>query len=116
MSFDLVFDLVSYLERQKEWSTATFGPDSRASGICEHIRRELREIEAQPSDLMEWVDVAILAFDGAWRAGYSPFQIACGLVLKQRKNLNREWPDWRDFPQDQPIEHVRGRSEHDSTS
>lgn len=101
------FDLRAHLQRQREWSERTFGPGSRAAGVIDHIRKELREIEADPTDLEEWIDVVILALDGAWRSGASPDEIVAQLVAKQAKNEVREWPDWRTQPTDRAIEHVR---------
>jgi len=101
------FDFGSHLERQRKWSEQTFGPGARAKGVVEHIRKELREIEADPSDLIEWIDVAILALDGAWRSGATPAQIIAALVAKQTKNEGRKWPDWRTVPPDTAIEHDR---------
>lgn len=98
---------VAHLERQRRWSNATFGPGPRTLGVLDHIRKELVEIEADPAGL-EWVDVIILAFDGAWRAGWEPRQIIDAVKAKQAKNEEREWPDWRTMPQDRAIEHVRG--------
>lgn len=85
-------DLVEHLKRQAEWSARTFGP-GRLLGVVDHIRKELREIEQEPTDLKGWIDVAILALDGAWQA----------------KNEAREWPDWRTLPNDVAIEHVKER-------
>jgi ParB/RepB/Spo0J family partition protein len=101
------FDFLKHLIRQREFSEKTFGPGPRTAGVVDHIRKELREIEANPSDLSEWIDVAILALDGAWRAGGSPQQIINTLVGKQTKNEARAWPDWRTAPADQAIEHDR---------
>lgn len=100
-------ELVAHLRRQREFSERTFGPGPRAAGVIAHIRRELVEIEANPGDVTEWIDVVLLAFDGAWRAGFSPEQIAEALTAKQAKNETRDWPDWRAADPDQPIEHVR---------
>ncbi|HHJ1578118.1 dATP/dGTP pyrophosphohydrolase domain-containing protein [Pseudomonas aeruginosa] len=73
------FDL--HLERQRRFSERTFGPGSRAAGVVDHIRKELREIEEAPGDLAEWIDVVILALDGAWRTGATPArQIGEGLL------------------------------------
>lgn len=69
--------------------------------------KELREIEADPADLSEWIDVAILALDGAWRAGFSPAEIIAAMLAKQAKNERRKWPDWRTMPTDKAIEHDR---------
>lgn len=99
------FDLHAFLSQQREWSERTFGPGARPLGIIDHIRKELREIEAEPDDLEEWIDVVLLALDGAWRAGYSPGEIIAQLDAKQAKNRARQWPKASD-----PLkatEHVR---------
>lgn len=101
------FDMLAHLQRQREWSDRTFGPGPRTAGVVDHIRKELREIEAAPTDLSEWIDVVILALDGAWRAGGSPEQIIAALVAKQTKNEGRQWPDWRTADPDKAIEHDR---------
>jgi hypothetical protein len=96
-----------HLARQREWSRRTFGPSPRTLGVLDHIRKELKEIEANPTDVEEWVDVIILAFDGAWRAGWEPQQIIDAVQAKQEKNEARAWPDWRTMSEDRAIEHVR---------
>jgi hypothetical protein len=101
------FDFHAHLVRQRAFSERTFGPGARTAGVLDHIRKELREIEEQPADLSEWIDVVILALDGAWRAGHSPEQIIQTLVAKQAKNEARTWPDWRTAPLDRAIEHDR---------
>ncbi len=100
-------DLVAHLYRQRAWSKATFGPGQRNAGVIDHISKELVEIERHPRDKSEWVDVILLALDGAWRAGYSPENLAAAIKWKQDKNENREWPDWRTAPLDKAIEHIR---------
>lgn len=101
------FDLIGHLERQRAFSERTFGPGMRTAGVVDHIRKELREIEAKPGDLEEWVDVILLAFDGAWRCGAEPVDIALAIVGKQMRNERRTWPDWRTVPEGKAIEHVR---------
>lgn len=98
---------VAHLERQRDFSRATFGPGQRTLGVLDHIRKELAEIEADPDDLMEWVDVIILAFDGAWRAGWEPDEIINAVKKKQYRNEQRTWPDWRTASEDKAIEHDR---------
>ena len=101
------FDFKKHLERQSEWSEKIFGPGDRTKGIVDHIRKELIEVEAKPNDLSEWMDIVILALDGAWRQSASPDDIINALVAKQTKNENRVWPDWRTQPLDKAIEHVK---------
>jgi hypothetical protein len=100
-------DLVEHLSRQRVWSEQTFGPGARPDGIIDHILNELSEIADKPDDLEEWIDVVILALDGAWRAGYSPEQIVAALVNKQKINESRQWPDWRTLPEGKAIEHIK---------
>ncbi|WP_371409756.1 DUF550 domain-containing protein [Micromonospora zamorensis] len=97
----------AHLVRQRAFSEGTFGPGPRTEGVLDHIRKELAEIEAAPDDLSEWVDVVILALDGAWRAGHEPQQIIDAIVAKQAKNEARVWPDWRTAKPGQAIEHDR---------
>lgn len=100
-------DLVKHLHRQRDWSTKTFGPDPRTQGLLDHIRKELKEIEQDPGDLYEWVDLIILALDGAWRHGHAPAEIAKAIALKQAANEARQWPDWRTQSVDTAIEHIK---------
>lgn len=99
--------LQSYFERQINWSRETFGPSLRTKGVIEHIRKELREIEQEPHDLSEWIDVVILAMDGFWRHGGNAADLLPALLAKQVKNMARVWPDWRTRSEDQAIEHDR---------
>ncbi len=101
------FSLYAYLQRQRRFSEKTFGPGDRAKGVIDHIRKELIEVEADPKDLKEWIDVVTLALDGAWRAGFSPEQIIHQLNATLTRNENRVWPDWRTMPADKAIEHDR---------
>jgi hypothetical protein len=101
------FDFGWWLERQGWWSEKTFGPGPRTKGVIDHIRKELVEIEAEPADLKEWLDVVTLALDGARRAGHSTEAILVGLLEQQQRNFARKWPDWRTMSEDQAIEHVR---------
>lgn len=107
---DRGFDLVAHLHRQRTFSERTFGPGNRTAGVLDHIRKELIEIEAKPDDVSEWVDVILLALDGAWRAGFSPEQIAHAIAAKQAKNEARQWPNWRTAEPGKAIEHIKGEA------
>lgn len=103
----IAFDLVAHLHRQIDFSVRTFGPGTRLHGVCDHIRKELGEVEASGGDITEWVDVIILGMDGAWRSGATPEQIVSAIQAKQAKNEGRKWPDWRTAEPGKAIEHVR---------
>ncbi len=96
---------ISYISAQHAWSVSTFGPGRRTLGITAHIRKELAEIEADPDDVREWIDVIILALDGYWRHGGKPEDLAEMLEAKQRVNFERAWPAIK--PEDQPMEHLK---------
>jgi hypothetical protein len=99
--------LLAHLYRQRRFSERTFGPGPRTQGVVDHIRKELIEIEQRPDDLSEWIDVVLLAFDGAWRAGHEPHTIIEKLAEKQLINEHRKWPDWRTAPAGKAIEHTK---------
>lgn len=109
---DARFDLLAHLPRLREWSERTFGTGDHTFRICDHLRKEIDEVEdAYATDkptLPEWVDVVMAALDGAWRAGHDAAAIASALQAKQAKNESRTWPDWRTADHTKAIEHVRG--------
>lgn len=65
----IAINLSGYLKIAIPFSYDTFGPGARSAGVIEHIGKEIAESEKDPA---EWVDVAILALDGAWRAFGDP--------------------------------------------
>jgi hypothetical protein len=103
----MAFDLEAHLRRQHEFSQRTFGPGQRTAGVVDHIRKELAEIEADPNDPVEFIDVVLLAFDGLNRLGLTPREITDLLDAKQGLNEARSWPDWREVAQDKAITHVK---------
>lgn len=102
------FDCATFFDAKAAWSRETFGPANRYDGVVAHIRKELDEILAQPDDLEEWVDVVLLAMDGAWRsAGAHGERFVAALTAKDAKNRARTWPDWRTLAPDTISEHVK---------
>ncbi len=105
MDNDKIKSFQAYLESHQKWSLSTFGPGQRLEGVCRHIESELVEIrESDGGDLYEWVDVIILAIDGAWRAGFTARDLIKALWWKQARNKEREWPT---VGQDEPSYHVK---------
>lgn len=101
-------DLREFIERQKAFSGSAFGPGDRTKGVSDHIRKELVEVaEAGDNALAEWVDVILLALDGAWRSGASSEAICLALKSKLYENTRRTWPDWRTVDPEKAIEHLR---------
>ena len=102
-----IMNLEKHLKRQQDFTVKTFGPGERTTGILKHIEDELKEVAQAPNDISEWIDIVILAFDGAMRVGFTPQQLENALEAKQTKNEGRTWPDWRDVPHGEPIQHVK---------
>ena len=99
------FSLYDYLLVHNTWSARTFGTDRKPLSIIRHLRKECDELEAAPTDLTEWIDVMILAFDGACVAGYTPSQVLFALQHKQSVNFGRTWPTPGD--PNEPTEHIK---------
>lgn len=96
-------------EQVGTWSLATFGPGPRAEAILDHVAKEARECLAKPTDAEEWIDLAMLAMDGARRCAGIGTAAQWLRVLddKHRKNQARTWPDWRTQDPAKAIEHDR---------
>ena len=101
-----IIDFKKYLIDQHLWSQNVFGPGARDSGLINHIKKELDEINKAPGDIEEWVDVVILALEGALRHA-NPDAVIDALLTKQKKNFARKWPDWRTCKDNEPIEHLK---------
>lgn len=102
------FDLAAFFDAKTAWSRETFGPGDRYAGVVKHIRKELDEIEAEPSEAVEWIDVVLLAMDGAWRsAGLDGGEFVAVLKAKDGANRMRTWPDWRTLKPGEVSEHVK---------
>ena len=103
--------LEDYIRRQKAFSKVTYGPGQRVKGVAQHIMKELVEVHQAIKDgedpMPEWVDIAILAIDGAWRSGSSPARIAGQFERKLSINMKRKWPDWRKVGEGKAIEHIK---------
>lgn len=100
-------ELSGYIEKTANFSAKTFGNGYRTTGICEHIRQELEEIRENPNDLFEWVDVIILALDGATNRGFTPKQITEALEVKLAVNICRNWPSIAEQEEGKPINHIK---------
>jgi hypothetical protein len=102
-----------YINRHWEWGRNTFGPreERDEQGVIQHIKKEIAEIESNPKDLWEWIDLLILGMDGFIRAGGDKDMLLRMLFEKQKVNFARDWPDWRTAPKGTAIEHVRSPEE-----
>lgn len=101
--------LVDLLRAHGEWAERSFGTTVdkplRAEGIVKHIEKELGEIRKDPTDVVEWVDVAFLAFDGARRMGGSVEAVVEAFERKLAILLGRTV--FTNTAEGAPCEHVR---------
>lgn len=105
------YDLIYHLYRQKAFCLETFGPNYK--GVLNHVRKEIKEIEAAPDDLEEHIDLILLAFSSALYTGCTPEEIANMLEAKQKKNELRTWPDWKTAKSGEVIEHLKEETSKD---
>ena len=91
-------------DRQAEWSDRVFGKGYRLSGVINHIRKELVEIEESPGSLEEWGDAFGLLCDGARRQGFTADDVLRQWGEKLAINNKRNWgePD-----ENGTVEHIR---------
>ncbi len=96
--------LSSFVLDFRSWSTMTFGSGKRTLGTTNHIRKELLEVEADPEDLTEWVDVILLGIEGYWRHGGRSWDLLNDLRAKLDICMSRAYP----FPEseDEVSEHI----------
>ncbi len=97
----------AWVDHFRQWNIATFGPGTRTRGTLDHLRKEMREIEAKPDDPDEWCDIILLGLNGLIRLGLDGRQALERLKAKQARNEERRWPDWRSADPDKAIEHVK---------
>ena len=97
----------AFLEAQREFSLRTYGPGLRTEGVLDHIAKESGEIRDDPTDMEEWVDIILLAIDGAQRLGTPVQDIIDAVHAKAARNRARRWPDWRSAEPVKAIEHIR---------
>lgn len=101
-----IFNFLSDLAR---WSEKTFKPGRRTKGLIKHIEKELDEVRNAPNDYQraeEWVDIAMLALDGAIRSLNGCPAMAEDVLRRKFLAVQlREWPE--QTSEDEPCEHVR---------
>ena len=104
-----------------DWAYDNFGPGVRTESVLSHIEKEIQEVREASSDediVGEFLDIAVLSLDGAIRIlrkthGIEGESFSVTLELerlldkKLYRNKARRWPDWRQIPEGQPIEHIR---------
>lgn len=99
-----------FCREQGGWSQDVFGSDAMRGpvGPLKHLRKEVEEALADPSDKMEYVDCFFLVIDAARRAGIGPTEL---LTLAEEKLAINRARKWAKPTSDEPVEHERGESD-----
>lgn len=84
-------DIVEHLKRQRSWSEQTFGFGPRTASLLDHLQKELKEVAENPRDMDQWIDLVLLALDGALRTGHRPEDVAACIFHSQVRNEGRRW-------------------------
>lgn len=77
-------------DRIAEWSIPTF-PEQTVSSKITHLRRELSELEDNPTDIAEFADCFMLLMDTARIAGFNMTEIFEATTCKLWINKGRKW-------------------------
>lgn len=109
------YELHVLAQSHAEWSRATFGADNVRGpvGPLKHLRKEIDEILANPSDPMEYADAFLLLLDAARRADIGSAELLRAAARKLEINKAREWPKIQEA--DAAIEHVRKMEPEEKT-
>ncbi len=99
-------NLGRYATEKMVWSKRTFGEGARTRGLLEHLRDEVNEVEKDPYDLTEWIDIMMLAIDGYWRHGGKNYRLMNDLWKKFEICKMRVYPT-PVGPEDMS-QHIRG--------
>jgi hypothetical protein len=73
-----------------EWTQSTF-PDLETQSALEHLKDEIKEIEAEPTDAIEYADALGLLLEAACRSGVSVENILEAFRDKIQVNKVRKW-------------------------
>lgn len=103
------FNFAEYLHRQWKFSQEISGPGERTKIVSDYIRAALSELQCMASETerqRKWIDVVMLALDGALRADLSPEEIVFEMVFAQ-KSKEQRISDAGFADPNKAIEHVR---------
>lgn len=92
--------LDSVVREIHDWQAVTF-PRATPASVVEHLRREVVELESDPSNAMELADVVFLAIGLAYETG-----VDLRAILAEKLAINRARV-WGEPDADGVVEHVR---------
>ena len=75
----------------------------------DHLKMVLVLLTEEPQNAVLWFKALAIAVKGYERACGDSDELLMQMFAKQRKNFNRDWPDWRLTDPNKAVEHVKGR-------
>ena len=91
-------------DQQGLWADETFGYGRKPRLILNHLKREVEEAIADPTDPIEYADCLLLLLDAARNAGIDGDQLIEYAYDKLKINTS---PKWGSPNEDGSIEHIR---------
>jgi hypothetical protein len=88
----VLLDLELMEKDRFEWSLATF-PKSTTQSALEHLKDEIKEIEKEPKDVVEYADALALLLEAAGRSGIEVTDILVAYRDKMKLNKSRTWEE-----------------------
>lgn len=67
------------------------------------------DLAKKPYDKGLWIRALHISIEGFEAANGGQDEMLMQLFAKQRKNFNRDWPDWRLTDPNKAVEHVKGK-------
>lgn len=104
---ELGIALTDLADQHAAWSQETFGSDKERGpeGPLKHMRKEIEEVLANPTDLQEYADLLLLLLDASRRAGIGPYSLIRAGQAKLKINKERTWP--KPTGMSDAVEHVK---------
>ena len=85
------WDFFKVMENWAKWSDSVWGENRPPNGTVNHLVEEAAELAENPTDIMEYVDVIMLAVDGLRQAGFDFAEFTDAAIKKLAINKAREW-------------------------
>lgn len=75
---------------RSKWAAKTF-PSATTQSALHHLKEEIKEVEADPTDVMEYADMLMLVMEAARLSGFSADDILKAFAQKHEINKSRIW-------------------------
>ena len=85
------WDVFKMLTDWAAWSDSVWGEGRSPAGAINHLAQEVDELRSSPQNIMEHVDVIMLAMESLRLAGFDVAELVDAAAKKLEINKQREW-------------------------